>query len=122
MNYFYLKSFHLSSIVILFLSFGMILVSSIVPNFSGRARKIAYALHGVSWLCVLVSAVGLVHILGMHANFPLWANIKFYIWIALIPLLLVMRKKPQWVSFTSTLLVTLAIVAIWLAVAKPSFS
>ncbi|WP_374074469.1 hypothetical protein [Bdellovibrio bacteriovorus] len=117
MNYFFLKIFHLSSIVVLFLSFGMILV-----NFSARTRKIAYALHGVSWLCVLVSAVGLVNILGMHANFPLWANIKFYIWIALIPLLLVMRKKPQWVSVTGTLLVTLAIVAIWLAVAKPSFS
>ena len=48
MNYFTYKVIHLASLALMFISFGLILVSVAIGEPAKRFRKVGYALHGIS--------------------------------------------------------------------------
>lgn len=121
MNYFTYKMIHLISLALMFVSFGFMLVSVALGEPAKKFRKFSFALHGVSWLAIFISAFGLVSALGLGADFPNWARAKTVVWLMLGIWVFVVRKKPQWTFSNMTVLSVLGYLAIWLAVSKPMF-
>lgn len=121
MDYFTYKVLHLTGLILMFASFGLILVALAVGDVGNRMRKLGFVLHGISWLTVFVTAFGLVNTLGMHTNFPNWARAKTAIWVLLGVGAWVCRKKVQWTYANLFVVSALGVTAIWLAVVKPMF-
>ncbi|WP_408095609.1 hypothetical protein ACJVC5_11255 [Peredibacter sp. HCB2-198] len=92
--------------------------ASIAAMVFSLARK-SYLLFGLFWILVFASSFGLVSALGLHENFPKWANAKFGLWIIMGVLALVMKFKPQLGKAFSGITGVLVVVAIYLAVYKP---
>lgn len=69
------KIIHLTSLIVLFTSFG-------VSIFGDQKLKIFKILSGVATLLILVSGMGLMARIGIaHGKaFPLWINLKFIFW------------------------------------------
>jgi uncharacterized membrane protein SirB2 len=118
MDYLSYKAFHIVSIVILFISFGFLVATS-VGGSSPQLKKWSLISHGVSWVLVLISAFGLVGALGLEKDFPNWAKGKFFVWILLGAMVYPIKKRPTWTFFNLTLAPVLGSIAITLVVFKP---
>lgn len=81
--------------------------------------KKSYWLFCLFWLLVLASSFGLVSTLGLHENFPKWADAKFALWIIMGALALVSKLKPHLGRAFSGITGLLIVGAIYLAVYKP---
>lgn len=119
MDYLMMKSFHLVSVVALIMSFGIIITGNTIVG-NGKIKKLGYMTHGISWLCVLGSAFGLVDILSLHENFPNWAKGKFYAFLILGAWGYSVKKKPKKIHFHILIVFFLSSIAVVLAVYKPT--
>ncbi|WPU66619.1 hypothetical protein [Peredibacter starrii] len=103
MDYSFFKVIHFASIGAMVLSLS----------------KKSYWLFGLLWILVLASSFGLVSTLGLHENFPKWADAKFGLWIIMGALALTSKFKPQLGKSFSGITGLLLVGAIYLAVYKP---
>lgn len=71
------------------------------------------------WILALATSFGLVSALGLHENFPQWANTKFYLWIVMGVLAIAMKFKPKLQQFASSVISLLLVIITFLAVYKP---
>lgn len=72
------------------------------------------------WILALATSFGLVSALGLHENFPQWANTKFYLWILMGVLALAMKFKPKLGPLASAVISLLLVIITFLAVYKPA--
>lgn len=121
MNYIHYKVLHLISIVLLFLSLGMIVVSARGPHQSKSKKNLMYVFYGLAWLAVFVTSLGLVSVMGLHENFPTWGKLKTYIWLTIGLMPLIFWKWPKYKTALSVVTLILGFAAITLAVSKSAF-
>jgi hypothetical protein len=108
------KVIHLASIFI-FLTSASVLLLAKPP---GKAWKI---ITGVSSLFILVAGFGLLARLGMTSGMPPWALAKIVIWVVVTGLgHMVAKRFPSFAMQAYVITLTLATLAAWLAVNKPS--
>jgi hypothetical protein len=114
MDYNTYKIIHVLGLVFVMLGLGAILGAGREVE---RARKVGGMLHGIGMLALLVAGVGMVHKSGI--GWPGWTHAKIGIWLVIGMLPVAVRKG--WVpSAIGWLLAAgLAVVAAWLALAKP---
>ena len=95
MSYETYKWVHIFCALCLFLAIGALLLWN--KDKGEKLKKGLMALHGLSAFFLFVSGFGLIARLRLH-SFPIWVNIKLFIWLVLalvLPLLLF--KKPRYV-------------------------
>lgn len=120
MEYLTYKTLHIISIAALVVSLGFIIGGCWIGG-KNALRKWGFITHGISWILVFVTAFKLVGVLGMHENFPSWAQAKTACWILLGLVAFTIKKKPKFVAIHYGVILILSSVAIGLAVLKPSF-
>ena len=84
---------HFIGIILVFFSFGSILVRSMAQLNDPRLRKLAAITNGVGLLLTLVAGFGLLA--KMDYGFPGWVLVKIAIWVAFGGLLAVINRKPE---------------------------
>lgn len=94
MTYEFYKILHLLGLILLFFSFGgLLLVSYSRAELKKPARIMAFSTHGVGLLLILVSGFGMAARLGMVSGLPTWVKAKIGIWVLLgVAISLVKRK------------------------------
>ncbi len=101
---------------------GLITAFTLTSNghaLAGKVKTFAFALHGLGLVLILVSGFGLLARLGLAREMPVWAYIKLIIWGVYALYISVIKRKGQigWPLYVSMLSVFL--VAAYLAVYKP---
>lgn len=101
---------------------GLITAFTLTSNghaLAGKVKTFAFALHGLGLVLILVSGFGLLARLGLAREMPVWAYIKLGVWGVFALYISVIKRKGQigWPLYVSMLSVFL--VAAYLAVYKP---
>lgn len=94
------------------------MVWSFGSSYLKRTNK-AFIAFTFFWLMVLATSFGLVDALGLHENFPAWAQKKFHIWILMGIMVLLMKLKPRFERVLVPVMGIFLVGAIYLAVYKP---
>lgn len=115
------KVIHLLGIMMLFLSFGGVIVYAI--NGGAREtnawRKPAAITHGIGLLLALVGGFGLLARLGIGWPWPGWVIAKLIIWLIFAAVVGMAARRPAMGKALWWLLLILGGIAAYLAGAKP---
>lgn len=115
MDYQLWKLLHFIGLFILFFSFSALIFLA----FQNKRQKGFFILHLIGWVLILVSSFGLVGALGLHENFPAWANGKFYSWILIGLISIIGYFRAGFLRKVYPLSLALGIFATILATYKP---
>ena len=115
MSYETYKILHISGLFAVFMALGGLIVHG-----TGRKRLLAIT-HGVGLTVVLIAGFGLLARLGMAqpSSWPGWIYAKFALWLIAGGLMAIIPRKPALAKPLWFAVLALALVASWLAVAKP---
>lgn len=120
MSYEFYKIIHLVSIMTLFFSFGGVLVLRYAGlPLQGKPKTMAFMLHGIALLALLVSGFGLLAKMGLMATLPGWAQGKLLIWVLLGAGISLVKRKGNLGWPLVILILGLGLTAAILAVTKP---
>ncbi len=121
MSYELYKVLHLVGIVLLFS--GLVSVLTIKLSgaaLEGKQKKFAFMTHGIGLLLILISGFGLMARLGLVQEFPKWIFIKLSIWLFMGLVLALIKRKAQDHAFKLyTILLSVFMVAAYVAITKP---
>lgn len=120
MDYMVIKSLHLVGIVTMIVRFTVLITGSLFVELR-KFRQVGLVAFVLSWAGVLGSAIVLVDALGLNADFPMWAKIKFYSFLVLGAWVFIIKKIPKFASMHYVTVLTICSVATILAVLKPTF-
>ncbi|RYG93693.1 MAG: hypothetical protein EON58_17805 [Alphaproteobacteria bacterium] len=120
MTYEFYKVMHLLGLILLFsgLSSALALKMSGVP-FAGPVKKMAFIMHGVGLVIMVIAGFGLAARMGLMGNMPGWIYAKITIWVVLAISISLAKRKGQIGWPLMVLFVGLGTTAAWLAVTKP---
>lgn len=120
MPYEFYKVMHLLGLIALFLGFGGVLVNAYAgQTLVGSAKKMAFILHGVGLLLILVSGFGMAARLGLVSGLPGWIHAKLTIWVLLGAGIAVAKRKGAIGWPIAILLMGLGTTAAYIAINKP---
>jgi hypothetical protein len=121
MSYFTYKLIHYLGIFILLATLGAALGRQGMSEGRDPLRTRWGAVHGVALFLVLLGGFGLMARVGVDhgAMFPGWILAKFGIWALLGGVLFLARRKQGWSMPLLALVPLLAVLAGWVAFAKP---
>ena len=120
MSYEFYKVIHLLGLMTLFFGFGGVLVTAFAGiNLSGKAKKMALAMHGVGLLLIVISGFGMAARMGFMAKMPGWIYAKIAIWVILGAAIALARRKGKIGWPIAILLLGLGMTAAYIAVNKP---
>ncbi len=111
---------HLAGIFFVLMGFGALILNAVSGG--GREapwRKTAIITHGVGLFLVLLGGFGMLARLGIHWPWPGWIIAKFAVWILLGGLVAVPRRAPGASKALWWVILLLAVIAAWIARAKP---
>ena len=117
MTYETYKFIHLVGIIMVVLSLGGIIMRNAMKPESRKWRVVISMTHGLGLLIMLVAGFGALA--KTSGGFPLWAQIKFAIWIVFGALLVVSNKRPKWSIWLWLTVIVLGAIAAWIARFKP---
>ncbi|MCA9537278.1 MAG: hypothetical protein KC620_00235 [Myxococcales bacterium] len=114
------KIFHLTGMVMVFLSLGALAVHGAVRDErTGAWRKPALMTHGIGLLLVLVGGFGALARLGISWPWPGWIFAKIAIWLFFGAAATLVMRKPAMAKGLWWLFVLIFAAAAWLALYKP---
>lgn len=89
------KLIHLLGVIFLFVSLGGYLTLSSTKTHVSR-KLIAFT-HGIALVVILVAGFGLLARLGFGAfqSWPFWVWVKFFIWLILAVIVILIRRMPE---------------------------
>lgn len=122
MSYLFYKWLHLTSLLIMVLTTGVLLSSAFAAPLNARVRKSLAIIHGVSLAVVLVAGFGLLARAQIDGAFTtLWFNFKLIAWLlfGMTPLFikrLPAKHQPKLFGFFAALLT----LTVYLVVNKPA--
>jgi hypothetical protein len=121
MTYFTYKLIHYLGIFILVATLGASLGRQAITGGRDPLRSRWGAVHGVALFLVLLGGFGLMARVGVaHGTmFPGWILAKLGIWVLLGGLLFLARRGQRWTLPLLALVPLLALLAGWMAMAKP---
>ncbi len=114
-NQFYLV-LHYFGIILFFVSFGGLIISSFSSNSLAKTAKQLKLLHGIGLLLILVAGFGLMAIEGY--GFDGWIILKIIIWI-LFGASIAFIKKENLKNIIWNIVIIFGFLAVYLAVFKP---
>lgn len=125
MDYLTYKTLHVLGGFLLFTSLGGLMLSALSTGkpAEGKARKLAAMTHGIALAVILISGFGLLAKLQIPHDwlFPPWVWAKLVVWLLMGGVIVLIRKRPEWLRALWILLPLLGGVAAYLAFYKPSF-
>jgi len=116
------KTLHVLGVILLFISFGGLLVAARAGVQSGVSRKTASITHGIALVLILIAGFGTLARLGLSnpGIWPGWLWAKAVIWLLLGAVVVVIKRAPRSVTLLWWVLPVLGALAGWLALAKPN--
>ena len=117
MSVYLYKVIHLAGVLMVFLSFGGLIVRSQITDGSQTWRTLTGLTNGVGLLLILVGGLGLL--VKLQLGFPGWALAKFVIWIILAGLISVANRVPKAGKCLWWGLILLGVLAAYLGGLKP---
>ncbi len=117
MSYEVYKVVHVSAVLLLFLSIGVVMRSGATPE-GGRPR-LAMALHGIAMAVIVIAGFGLLARLRAMHPVPGWVYGKLVVWLLLGASPVVLRRSAKAARLGWLAVPALGALAVWLAVAKP---
>ena len=117
MSIYLYKIIHLAGVLMVFLSFGGLIVRSQIADGSKRWRMLTGLTNGVGLLLILVGGLGLL--VKMQLGFPGWALAKFVIWLIFAGLISVANRVPKAGKWLWWGLILLGVLAVYLGGMKP---
>ncbi|MGC6467057.1 MAG: hypothetical protein ACON38_07735 [Akkermansiaceae bacterium] len=103
------KIIHFVGLFALFTGIGALIT---VDHKKPAARILPSALHGIGWLLLLVSGIGMWH--KMHGGFPVWIIGKFVILLALGAIVALIKREKIPSLFLYLIAITLGSLAAYL--------
>jgi hypothetical protein len=116
MSAIFYRVIHLTGVILVFLSFGALIVRAGETG-ADTARRRAAATHGIGLLLIFISGFGMLSKLGL--GFPPWAIVKIVIWLALGGMVVLLRKFPGKSNLWWLVVPLLGLLAAYLGVYKP---
>ena len=114
------KVLHLFGVFAIILSLGGIGLHAMNGGgWQHPSRALLAAVHGIGLLFALVGGFGMLAKLGHMSSFPGWAAAKLVIWLFMGGVLALFKRKPALAKPMWFMVLVLATMAAWLAVAKP---
>lgn len=93
------KLVHLLGVLMLFLSFGGLILQAINGGDRNHPwRKLLMITHGIGILLALVGGFGLLARIGIIWPWPGWAVTKMAIWVVLTALPAIVVRNPSWAT------------------------
>lgn len=117
MSVYLYKIIHLAGVLMVFLSFGGLIVRSQIADGSQTWRTLTGLTNGVGLLLILAGGLGLL--VEMQLGFPGWALAKFVIWLIFAGLISVANRVPKAGKCLWWGLILLGILAAYLGGLKP---
>jgi hypothetical protein len=114
------KLVHLLGVLMLFLSFGGLILQAINGGDRNHPwRKLLMITHGIGILLALVGGFGLLARIGIIWPWPGWAVTKMAIWVVLAALPAIVVRNPSWATAFWWVTLALGGFAAYLAGSKP---
>lgn len=108
---------HLLGILMVFLSFGGIIVRSVSGSSDPGLRKLGGITNGIGLLLTLVGGFGLLA--KLNYGFPGWIIVKLVIWFVFGGLIALINRKPELGKTLWWVILGLGVVAVVLVTYKP---
>lgn len=115
---------HILGLTCLLLGFGL-LIAYFAMGDSTRAktiRKSGFIAHGLGLFFIILSGFGLLARYGILSDLPIWAWMKFAVWIFLGSAVAVIKRKPEWNFLMIFVVIGLVLSAAYLGIFKPGWT
>lgn len=116
MSYQFYLVLHFIGLLLFFVSFGGMVVNSLMTEKNEKVRKQLSVTHGLGLLVIIVSGFGLLAKAGF--GFQGWVIVKIVIWL-IFGASIVFLKKPKMNNVVWNAVILLGFIAVYLAVFKP---
>jgi hypothetical protein len=117
MSYKFYEIIHLLGVVMVFLSYGGLIVRSATGSQDKGLRRLGALTSGIGLLLILVGGFGLLA--RLNYGFPAWVLVKIAIWVVLGALIVLINRKPEYSQVTWWVTILLGLTAILMATLKP---
>ena len=117
MSYEFYKILHLIGVILVFLSFGGLIVRGFAGDENPGVRRLGAITNGVGLLLILVGGFGIVA--KLRLGFPAWVVGKMIIWLVLGGMIAMINRFPKKGHVLWWVTALLGAAAVVLAVVKP---
>jgi hypothetical protein len=120
MSYEFYKILHLTGVILVFSGLiGLLTMTMSGVVAAGKTKTLIFVSHGLGLFLALVGGFGLLARLGLARDMPTWVYGKLVIWIILGGAIAVVKRNGRFGGPIFLSLVSLFIIASYLAVIKP---
>lgn len=110
---------HITGIFMVFLAYGGLIVRSAIGSENKDIRRMGAITSGIGLILILIGGFGLQA--RLNYGWPLWILVKISVWFILGFLLVLINRKPQLSQILWWSTIILGLVALLMAVLKPTF-